>query len=658
MEKHPAKHEMGGQVTAVPVSITVPEGDPSPFAKRRHPSCRSGIFVNPPETQTMQDMTLQFFNRYASRPYLGTRKMVGSQRDAAYSFITYAEARAVATRFGSGLQAKTIGAQTVVGVYSENSPEWIETVDASSLFGFTIASLYDSLGSGSLIYLMRHSRMRALVLSGKNAATITELIQKDRSEENSLSLELLILTDAAKVPVTAAALANTGVEVTSFGAICDLGQADAVLPVIAPDDPHFICYSSGTTGLPKGVILSHRAALSTAFGAGTEIPLGDHPRHLSYLPLAHVFERSAHWIFSMAGGRIGFISGGIQTLTDDLQALKPTLLAAVPRVMNRFYEKVNEKLSGSAVTRCIFWGAWYAKRFCIQRGLPTFVFNPIFGSITRLMGGSIKQAIVGGAALDPVIHEFLQVALGFPVRTGYGLTEAGSGNVISPLDIRGIKPGTVGGPLINAEVWLEPVAEFEDPNAGEIIISGQSVASGYLHDEEATRELFFDEARTSIRTGDVGKWDSDGYLQVIDRIRSIFKLSQGEYVSAELVTQVFEAVPIVKQIFVYGDSKRPCLVAVVVPQVEVVAVIVGKASLSEEEFAEACERAEVKQAVMAQLGAAAKEKLPGFQAVRTVHLEPIEWTTANELLTPTFKLKRRKLTEKYRGVIEQLYSQI
>jgi long-chain acyl-CoA synthetase len=270
------------------------------------------------------------------------------------------------------------------------------------------------------------------------------------------------------------------------------------------------------------------------------------------------------------------------------------------------------------------------------------------------MGGSIVQVIVGGAALDADIHEFMQVWMGVPVRTGYGLTEAGSDNVILPMSIRAIKPGTVGGHLVNVEVWLEPIPGYDNQNAGEIVIRRTPVTSGYSYDDAASRELSFDEVHSAIRTGDVGKWDADGYLQVINRIRSIFKLSQCEYVSAELVTQVFETSALVRQIFTYRDNKRTCLVAAVVPERVEIARLEGKATISDTELADMCRSEDLKKAVLKQLAAVRKGRAMGFQIVKAVYLEPQEWTTDNECLTPTFKLKRKrkKLTEKYREIIE------
>lgn len=652
---------MGSQQSTC-VSI-IPEGEQdSPFAVRRHPSCAKGIVSNPPDVQTMQQFALKYFKQYSTRLYLGARPYLGDKNyGPEFKWITYEEGFQIARNFGSGLWQDGIQKGNIFGIYSENSYEWVHTIDASSLYGFAIASLYDSLGNDSLIYIMRHSKMESVLVSSKNAKRLVDLIVQDLElkQEDKLSIRTLVLTGKESFSYAEEKLQPFNINITLFSEVCEKGKQNPVeYPSIDPEDIHFICYSSGTTGLPKGVIISHRAQISTAYGATHEIPLGDHARHLSYLPLAHIFERSAISISMVAGGQIGFISGGVHNLSADMAALKPTFLAAVPRVMNRFYDGITDKLKkGPFITRWLFWGAWYVRRFCIRSGIPDGPIASIFSKIPSLMGGEVKQVIVGGAAMDPSIHEILQVAMGLPIRSGYGLTEAGSGNIISPIDIRYVKPGTVGGPLNNVEIHLEPIADYNDPNCGEIIVKGQCVASGYLNDPAATSELFTDETHTAIKTGDVGKWDKDGYMCVVDRLRSIFKLSQGEYVAAELVTQVFEEAELVNQIFVYGDSTRTCLVAIVVPNKAATAKFLGvQGRISDADFAEACKSKKLNDEILNQLTEVAKKhKLFGYQFVKAVHCDPVEWTIENELLTPTFKLKRKKLSDKFNKEIQQLY---
>lgn len=646
---------MGSQQSTTVSIIAKGEDSNSPFSTRLHPKCPEGPAVNPPEFQTMQDVMKHIYKKWGPRPYLGARPFKEGRYGPQFIFKSYTECEVIANEFGAGLAQIGIKYESLLGVYAPNCYCWLHAIDASCLYGFAIVSLYDSLGPDSLSYLIKHSQMTAIMSSTKNAPKVFDLLDRDKSQ-----VKTVILIDNEKEDEFVQRGKGLEIEVITFDDVCELGRKYPIeLPKIDPESTHFICYSSGTTGNPKGVIISQRACVSNTFAAADMIHVGEKGRYLSYLPLAHVFERAAVAITALGGGAIHFISGDVSKLVEDMGIVKPTYFAAVPRVMNRFYEGVNDKLKKSGpAKRTAFWACFYAKKFCLRSGLPVGLFDVIaFNQIKNMMGGCVVQFVVGGAAMDPYIDEFLQVATGTAIRNGYGLTEAGSGNICSPPDVKFCIPGTVGGPLINVKARLEPIEDYDDPRCGELMLGGQCLSSGYLHDEEATHGLFTDETREWIHTGDVGKWESNGYLRIVDRMRSIFKLSQGEYVAAEYVTQVYEEAPLVNQIFVYGDSSRTCLVAVVVPKIGEVAKWANVEHLDQKQLADMCENNKaLKDAVQEQLNTCAKNKhIFGYQYVRAVALDPVEWSIDNDLLTPTFKLKRKKLEVKYASTIEKLY---
>ncbi|OHT03669.1 AMP-binding enzyme family protein [Tritrichomonas foetus] len=645
-----------GATPSAEVVCSTPPGEPvTPFSIRRHPACPNATEKNPPEYPTMKELMLEAFRKFKTRPYLGERPLINGNYGPKYEWKTYQECEQIATNFGSGLASLNIKVGSMMGVYAHNCYQWLHCIDASCLYGFVIVSLYDSLGVDSLQYLVKHSQMTSILVSSKNAPKLIDILEVDKSK-----VENFILLDDTYYEQAKSRCGKIGINTFTFNGVCEIGKSKRVeFPTFDPESPHFICYSSGTTGNPKGVIISHRACVSNTLGAKDLIRTTEDTRHISYLPLAHVFERAAIAITGAAGGCIGFISGDVRNLTVDMGILKPTHLAAVPRVMNRFYDAVQKKLANSSfIVKGVFWGCWYAKKFCINHQLPTFLFDKIaFAPINKQMGGCVTQFVVGGAAMDPNIHEFLQVATGVPLRTGYGLTEAGSGNMCVPMDIRFCYPGTVGGPLRNVEVRLEPIDGYDDPECGEVLIGGPCLSSGYLHDPDATANLFVDETHSWIHTGDVAKWDQNNYMKIVDRMRSIFKLSQGEYVAAELVTQVYEESPLVKQIFVYGDSLRTCLVAVVIPEISEVAKFFGKGQISEEEFAKLCREKKLNNEIMKQLNDLGKKHgLFGYQFVKAIHIDSNEWTIENNLLTPTFKYKRKAIGDHYKDEIESLYA--
>jgi long-chain acyl-CoA synthetase len=644
-----------GAVDSSPVSVVVPGETEGPYAPRIDPLRASiGPYKNPPGFRTMQDLVVRAFRFYPDRVYLGQRPLVDGKFLPEYKWITYADAAEIAYDFGSGLTKLDINSGSFLGVYSHGGPAWVHTINASSLYGFVIASLYDTLGPDSLAYLVGHSQMTTVLVSTRNLERLCNVLT-----ENKYKVQNIITIDDSAADTARAKVTPLGIKVYSMSEVQAFGRENRIpLPKIDPESPHFICYSSGTTGSPKGVIISHRSFVSNLIVGRSGFGTAELISHLSFLPFAHVFERIMCGGITVIGGKMGFLSS-LATIMEDVALLKPSCFAAVPRIFIRIYDGLNAKLKASPpVARFIFNFCYAAKRYCQLHDLPVHIWDKIvFGKIQAAIGGNATELIMAGAAVEPAIHDFFQVVMGAPVRNGYGCSESGTGNICSPDSVKLSKPGVVGGPLINAMCKLEPVPEFDDPECGQVCIGGECVCSGYLHDEETTKGLFVDEERRWVRTGDVGRWEPGGYLRIVDRVRSIFKLSQGEYVSAEMVTQAYEeTVPYIQQLYVYGDSGRSCLIGFIVPKRAEVAKFLGKETITNEEFAAACNDPKLKEAVLEQMNAAAKAKgLFGFQWVKAIHLDPREWSADNSLLTPTLKVRRKALGDFYAKEIEAIY---
>jgi long-chain acyl-CoA synthetase len=281
----------------------------------------------------------------------------------------------------------------------------------------------------------------------------------------------------------------------------------------------------------------------------------------------------------------------------------------------------------------------------------------VFNKIKRMFGGRVTMVVNGGAALSAELHESLQVTLGWPLRSGYGLSEGGSGNILNPGKLTLIKYGTVGYPLANIEIRIEPVPDFTEPGVGEILMGGTGLCSGYLHDADATEALFTDKTHTWIHTGDIGKFDEDNSCVIVDRMRSIFKLSQGEYVAGDLIASFFEAGPLIEHCYVHGDSTRVYLVAIIAPNRGGVEAWAGRGKLSDAEFSAHVRSPELKAAIAKQIKEISdQKKLLGYQRVQAIELLEDTWTIENGVLSPTFKPKRKVLAERYRKQIEALYA--
>ncbi|KAH0794687.1 AMP-binding enzyme family protein [Histomonas meleagridis] len=631
--------------------------DITPYAIRRHPKYADGVLQLPEDLRTGQDVYLKSMEKYKEREYVGRRKLENGVLDNKFTFITYSEAYKISSNFASGLSQLGVENRTFVAILSENRPEWILAADASYLIGFTTVHLFSAFALDALEYSIKNCGTQYIILSRNDFSKF----QRIKDEVLKQFKEIILFDDIIPEDqpfIDKIAWNNTNLR--TFKEVCELGKnKEPALAEIDPEQIMYICYSSGTTGFPKGVMISHRSFVTNLIAIHSEYCDATYERHISYLPLCHVFEKMCSSCTLYSGGKIGVFSGSIPKLSEDMQILKPTCLCCVPRVLQRMNDAVNSRIkSSSIIVRTIFNVAFYVKEFLLMHDMPTFIPDIIvFNKIKSQMGGCVTQICNGSAAIVPAVHREMQVILGVPIRTGYGLSEGGSGNTLSPPQIKYIKYGTNGYPLSNVEIRISKVDGFDDPGVGEIQMGGTGLCSGYLNDPEGTKNLFTDETHTWIHTGDIGKFDEDNVLLVVDRMRSIFKLSQGEYVAAELLGTFYEEAPLIQNIFIYGDASRSYLVGIVIPSKADVEVLLGK-KLNDNEFKAACDSIQVIDAIMNQMHRIeAERELLGYQKVKKIKCVNDEWTMDNGCISPTYKVRRRELTVRYQDEIEALYNE-
>nr|CAB3219806.1 long-chain-fatty-acid--CoA ligase 1 [Phallusia mammillata] len=334
-----------------------------------------------------------------------------------------------------------------------------------------------------------------------------------------------------------------GVKVMTFSEVEENGKAnlkDFVPP--KPEDLHTICYTSGTTGLPKGVMMTHRNIISNhagVYGVGKThfLDMGPNDVYISYLPLAHVFERLLAVQMYYLGGRVGFFQGDIKLLLSDIAELKPTVFAMVPRLINRIYDKIHAGVAGSAIKKFLLDKAHKSKLAKLRKGVVTrssIWDSLVFKKVQNLVGGRVKFCITGAAPVSTDVLNFMRCALGIYFTEGYGQTESCCGiSITVPGDY---ESGSVGTPVLCNHLKLVDVPEknyFAKDGVGEICAKGANIFKGYYKDEEKTKEALDEDGW--LHTGDVGKWLPNGSLKIIDRKKHIFKLSQGEYIAPEKV---------------------------------------------------------------------------------------------------------------------------
>lgn len=431
----------------------------------------------------------------------------------------------------------------------------------------------------------------------------------------------------------------------------------------SPDDLSIVCFTSGTTGDPKGVMLSHGNVVAD-FGGFLKVtdkvifPNQDDCL-ISFLPLAHMFERLIESVVYCHGGRIGFYQGDIRMLSDDMKALRPTIFPVVPRLLNRMYDKIFSQ-ANTPLKRCLLNFAAKRKGAEVSRGVirSDSIWDKIFFSkIQASLGGRLRMIITGAAPTSPSVLGFLRAALGCQIYEAYGQTECTAGcTYTTPGDWTS---GHVGAPLPCNLIKLVDVPEknyFASKGEGEVCVKGPNVFKGYLKDPVRTAETLDPDGW--LHTGDIGKWLKNGTLKIIDRKKHIFKLAQGEYISPEKIENIYIRSEPVAQLYVHGDSLQACLVGIIVPDPEVMPEWAKKKGMSGS-YLELCANPLVKKAILEDLVRLGKASgLHSFEQVKSIYIHTEMFSIDNGLLTPTFKAKRPELKEYFKTQIDQLYSSI
>lgn len=548
-----------------------------------------------------------------------------------------------------------------MGIYSINNVEWVLAEQACYVQGLIPISLYDTLGPEAVAFILDQAEIRVVVASKDKIPSLL------KAAKICPTLKLIVQMEKEGDAAVQQQAQEAGVKLVSFSELEDNGAFHMHEPnPPAAQDTATIMYTSGTTGNPKGVVLTHANMIGMTAGAALAgVSTTSNDVHISYLPLAHIFERAVVGIIFCEGGSVGFYQGSVLKLFDDIQALRPTIFASVPRLWNRLYDKVQATIRDSgSIKKFLFETGFNSKRDNLKSGgAPTSTLWDalVFSKMKARLGGRVRLMVTGAAPLSDEVYRFLQVSFCVPVLQGYGLTETAAAATLTRREDFSV--GHVGSPILACEVRLMDIPEMnysskQDPPTGEVCIRGVNVFKEYYKNPEQTRADKDEEGW--FHTGDVGRWNPDGTLSIIDRKKNIFKLAQGEYVAAEHVEAQYIKCIYVQQCFIYGDSLKADLVAIVVPDPEVLCKWAAENNIEGASDIKAlCANEKVRKFIADEMVKTAKEtKLKGFEMAKAIFLEADPFTPENELLTPTFKPKRPQLKAHYLAQIEALYKEV
>ncbi|XP_078064966.1 long-chain-fatty-acid--CoA ligase 3a isoform X1 [Mustelus asterias] len=586
-----------------------------------------------------------------------------------YKWLTYNEVYRRVAHFGSGLAMLGQRPKANIAIFCETRAEWMIAAQSCFMYNFPLVTLYATLGGQAIAHGLNETEVTHIITSKKLLQTkLKEILL------NVPKLQHIIIVDDKP---TAWSEYPRGIMVHNMAAVEALGAKPENLNRVRTKptslDIAVIMYTSGSTGLPKGVMISHSNLIAGIAGMCSRVPdLGPKDTYIGYLPLAHVLELSAETLCMACGCCIGYSSP--QTLADqsakikkgskgDTTVLKPTLLAAVPEIMDRIYKNIVTKIEDmSSIQRTLFVVAYNYKMEQISIGCSTpFCDWLIFRKIRSLLGGKTRLILCGGAPLSPSTQTFMNICFCCPVGQGYGLTETCGAGTIS--DVFDYTTGRVGAPLPCCEITLKNWEEggytvYDKPHArGEILIGGPNVTLGYFKNKSKTLEDYFVDknGQAWFCTGDIGEFQDDGCLKVIDRKKDLVKLQAGEYVALGKVESALKNSPLIDNICAYANSDQSYVICFVVPnQKQLLALAQQKGIIGT--WNDICNRPEMEKEVLREItDAAAIARLEKFEIPLKVRLSPEPWTPETGLVTDAFKLKRKELKTHYLADIERMY---
>jgi long-chain acyl-CoA synthetase len=586
-----------------------------------------------------RSLPAMFFEQAERR---GDKPFLWAKRGGHYQSLSWAAAAREVRRLARGLTQLGIARGDRVALVAENRPEWVIADFAIMSAGAITVPAYVT----NTVEDHRH------VFATSGASVV--IVSKPPLSARVLAAANQVETLHTVVAIEPVAGQASAVDVLSWSDVLAKGDeaADEIAERVAepaPDDIACLIFTSGTGGVPKGVMTTHRNILANCRGAFRLLEilgLGDEV-FLSFLPLSHSYEHTAGMMFPISIGAQIYFAEGAETLAANLLEARPTIMTAVPRLYETLHRRITFGVERKGrVARLMFDKAVAIGRKRVALASPSLgerLIDPLLdrsvrAGLRRRFGGRLKAMVSGGAALNPEIGSFF-LALGIRLLQGYGQTEAAP--VIACNVPSRIKIDTVGPPLDGVEVRIA-----ED---GEILVAGDNVMKGYWNDPQATAQALVD---GWLHTGDVGQIDDDGYICITDRKRDFIKNSGGEMISPARVEGYLTLEPEIAQAMVFGD-RRPYLVAVLVPDAEFATGFAGENGVSAEIAALAADPRFTK--AVAAAVARVNRALAPIERIRRFVIAIEAFTIANGQMTPTLKVKRHAIRDAYGATIDSLY---
>ena len=639
------------------------------------------------ENKSLIQNNIEKMIKFKDRPCLGRRLKIGENEkgepiyEKKYTYYTYEEVLNMCRKFAKNLHEKKEELITIdsyknnkfnlVGIFAKNCTEWVVADMGCQMDSVTTATLYATLGQEAFKYICDQTKIKTILVSPDLVKLLCENKQKFKLEylTNAILFDLTTNCDSKKELENLRKAGFTAYSFTEDFLKENKNVKNTDLLLSQPETIMTICYTSGTTGDPKGVMLSQKNMISVLETVirDSSVPLDENGTHISFLPLAHIFERMVISGFMGVAAKVGFISGSVRTtLMEDMSILGPTLLFTVPRVLQTVRKKIFDGFDAlGGWKRRLAYTAYYTKLENYKKyGIITHLIYDklVFAKIRAMFGNKLKTVLCASAPMPKELADDFKVFLSIPIIEGLGMTElSGSAFCTNYHDLNNFTAGgvTSGVKMIIKSVpdlgyTIDDMIDGINCPAGEICLKGPLIFNGYYKNDLENSKAFDEDGY--FHTGDVGRifpYYGNG-LKIVDRVKEIFKLSQGEYIIPAKLESVYVKSNYIQQIMIYGNSTMNNILAIICPDKQHCA---RELDITEEELIKDEENPKLKKLILNDLDRLAIDaNFNGLEKVKFILLTFEGFTIQNECMTPTMKIVRKKVEIRFKNRIEKLFS--
>ncbi len=578
-----------------------------------------------------------------AKNFLLMRKVEGK-----YEGITYQEFKDETISLACGLASIGIKQGDKIAIIAENRPEWVYSDMAILGLGAIDVPLYPSLTADSIEFILNNSESKGIIVSNK-----FQLNKILKIRDKCKYLKFIIVMNEKDAPVDNKNIFSLP-HVQELGAIFKANNPEHFKRSIKQINENDLCtiiYTSGTTGEPKGVMLSHKNILSNVNAALKLLPIDENDIFLSFLPLCHIFERMGGYYTAFATGGMICYAEGIESIAQNMLEVRPTIITTVPRLFERMYSKILKNIDSQPASKqkIFYWAVETGKEFSRLKRIGkvplSLAFKNkladklVFVKLRERTGGRLRFFVSGGAPLARDLGEFFE-AVGINILEGYGLTETSP--VIAANKPDDYKFGTVGKPIPNVEIKIAA--------DGEILVRGPNVMQGYYKNKRETEEVL---KEGWLHTGDIGVFDAQGFLMITDRKKHLFKTSSGKYIAPTPIENLFLTSKYIDQFVLIGD-RRMYLSALIVPDFEAIQEYADSNKIKYGKLEELVRTREIYDLIEKDMSDVQK-KLANYERVRKFKLLDKPLSLENGEITPSMKVRRKAVEERYQHLIEEMY---